>query len=79
MHKSQGFGARSSRGESIDYFELLDGDSAASDLFDGIDTRWSRIEGTAKIELLIDNIIKNFHPENPSQIIHQAFFQHLLI
>ena len=69
MHKSQGFGARSSRGESIDYFELLDGDSAASDLFDGIDTRWSRIEGTAKIELLIDNIIKNFHPENPSQII----------
>ncbi len=47
MHKSQGFGAAETRGESLDYLDLLkdvNGKIPAS-LFDGIDITWNRVPG----------------------------------
>lgn len=67
QHKSQGFGVAGQRGEIFEYFSLTDGEAVKNTLFDGVDTSWQRVPGTAKIQLQIDTIIKNFqfeHPEN---------------
>lgn len=69
MHKSQGFGASGTRGENINYFEHLGGDSAKGDIFSGIDMTWSRIKGGAEIGKILDEAYKKFQPENPSATI----------
>ena len=66
MHKSQGFGAASRRGEYREYFQLLAGDPAHKDIFDGIDLGWSRIPGGKEINLEIQQILDNYDPENPA-------------
>ena len=43
MHKSQGFGSIGSRGDELEYLELLRGDSTENDVFGGIDTTLSLI------------------------------------
>ena len=47
MHKCQGMGSTSSRGSQTEYLELLKGEmpAAKEDLFAGINTTWTRIEG----------------------------------
>ncbi len=65
-HKSQGFGAASSRGEAMEYFKTTGGDAPASDLMDGVDISWNRIKGGEKAEALIDTLIAEYdflHPE----------------
>ena len=37
MHKTQGFGSTGRRGEYLEYFEYLKGDSAKNNLFEGVD------------------------------------------
>lgn len=51
QHKSQGFGSTGSRNSELEYLELLEGDMPAdsNDLFAGINTTWSRVEGGAPI------------------------------
>src|SRR6185503_16300990 len=66
MHQSQGFGSSGSRGESLEYLELLEGEKAGADLFDGIDTTWGRIAGGAAIGGILDRAYRSFNPENPS-------------
>src|SRR6201999_2620691 len=70
MHKSQGFGnfaAGGGRGGvRVETFQLLDGEPAKDDIFDGIDTTWNRIPGGAEIGKLIDALIKKFKPEDPA-------------
>ena len=66
MHQSQGFGSSGSRGESLEYLELLEGEKAGADLFDGIDTTWGRIAGGAAIGEILDRAYRAFNPENPS-------------
>lgn len=66
MHKSQGFGVTASRGERFDYFDLVEGEAAPEDIFDGIDTSWGRIPGGKKIGELIGAVQDSFisiHPE----------------
>lgn len=70
MHKSQGFGAAKTRGESIEYFEQIKGDRVEKDLFEGIVFNWSRYEETKHFNTIIDNIIKNFDPLNPSASVN---------
>ncbi len=67
MHKCQGFGSTGSRGTSIEYLELLKGDLPAtkSDVFEGINTTWSRIKGAANIQILVENARKNFDFTKP--------------
>lgn len=69
MHKSQGFGSSGKRGENINYFVQYDGAPAKNDLFDDINTSWSRIPGGEKIGALLKKADKDFNPEKPAMII----------
>ncbi|MEE9168222.1 MAG: PIG-L family deacetylase [bacterium] len=69
MHKSQGFGASSRRGERIDYFEHRAGDAAERDLFDGIDLTWNRVKGGREVAAIIDEAIRSYDRNKPSAIL----------
>lgn len=68
-HKSQGFGSARSRGSGLEYFKLLKGDSAKTDLLEGISTNWSRLKGQEKIQKMMDECIKKFNPQLPENSI----------
>ncbi|GAA4451054.1 PIG-L family deacetylase [Rurimicrobium arvi] len=70
-HKSQGFGSASTRGESFEYFKQLAGSSAKKDLFDGINTSWSRIPGGTAIQAAISKIIAQYNIQAPERSIPQ--------
>ncbi len=67
MHKSQGEGRPRRRGEIIENFMTIGGDTARGDIMEGINTAWTRIEGGEEIQSMIGKIISNYsfeHPEN---------------
>ena len=68
QHKSQGFGTVGSRGSSLEYLELIQGDSPqdVSNLFEGIDTTWNRVKNGNEIKVLIDEVLKEYDFKNPS-------------
>ncbi|MGB5359817.1 MAG: PIG-L family deacetylase [Eudoraea sp.] len=72
QHLSQGFGRLSDRGSQDEYIELLSGDmpNDTSNIFEGIDTSWSRIKGGDAIGKILVSIEENFDFVNPS--IHLA-------
>lgn len=65
MHKSQGEGRPRRKGSIIEYFAHVNGDSAKTDLMDGIDFSWNRINGGASVQTQINNIISGFNFEQP--------------
>ena len=67
MHKSQGFGSSGRRGARYDYYQLIEGTPATTDLFDGIDTSWQRVPGGQKVGLMLAKIIDTFDPQHPSK------------
>ena len=69
MHKSQGFGSAKTRGESIEYFKLLKGDSAKKDLFEGINQTWTRFSATVKFEKELNDVIAKYNPQSPEKIV----------
>jgi|TARA_R110002020_G_scaffold199778_3_gene401598 LmbE family N-acetylglucosaminyl deacetylase len=73
MHKSQGFGSTGSRGNQTEYLEFLKGDfpDDKSNIFDGINTTWSRLEGGAAIGAILNPLAENFNFENPSAMLPQ--------
>ena len=66
MHKSQGFGAGLFRGERIEILKHTKGEAAKEDLFDGVNTTWSRIKGGDIVTKIIIDIKRNFKPEMPA-------------
>lgn len=65
-HKSQGFGASASRGESIEFFKATRGSAPTNDLMDGVDLTWRRVANGEKISTMIDKLSSSFdllHPE----------------
>ncbi len=58
MHKSQGFGSAETRGESLDYIDLLkDAEGTIpKSLFEGIDITWNRVPGGSPIAQLCSGI-----------------------
>ena len=67
QHKSQGFGNTGSRGEQIEYLELLKGDLPDDgNLFSGIDTSWNRVEGGSEIEKILEEVVTNYDFQNPA-------------
>jgi len=66
MHKTQGFGAAGRRGERQEYFELIAGDAASNDIFEGIDTSWGRISASGDVAKKIASIIDSFDSSNPA-------------
>lgn len=69
MHKSQGFGSRARRGYTPEFFELQKGDSVRTDLLEGINTSWSRVQDGKKIEALILPLQEKFSDEQPWLIV----------
>ncbi|KXK36494.1 MAG: PIG-L family deacetylase [Saprospiraceae bacterium] len=77
-HKCQGFGATGSRGEQLEYLELLKGDMPAtkSDLFEGINTTWSRVEGGDVVLPLWQQLLREYdfkHPERSVPILTKIY------
>jgi LmbE family N-acetylglucosaminyl deacetylase len=69
QHKSQGFGTTGVRGELLEYFEHLDGDTAKFDLSEGIETSWKRVQGSSKIEKAIKKMLDHFSPQCPEKSV----------
>lgn len=68
QHLCQGFGRLTERGSSEEYLELLKGDiPKGSNIFDGINTTWSRIDGGDAIGDILYDIEKNFDFRDPSR------------
>lgn len=65
MHKSQGFGSAKTRGDALEYFKFLKGDTATKDLFEGINQTWTRFPATVKIKKLVDDCIAKYNPQMP--------------
>ncbi|GAO42958.1 PIG-L family deacetylase [Flavihumibacter petaseus] len=68
QHKSQGFGVPRQRGVSFEYFSLTGGDSVKTDLLEGVATDWSRT-GNADLNPMVDKVIANYNPLQPSAIV----------
>ncbi|MBO0593014.1 PIG-L family deacetylase [Cellulophaga sp. E16_2] len=68
QHLCQGFGRLTSRGSETEYIELLKGDlpEDKTNLFDGINTTWSRIDGGKAIGDILYKVQENFNFKNPS-------------
>ncbi len=66
QHRCQGMGTLPERGEYSEWFELMKGDKAETDILEGINTTWSRIPNGALIGVLISDIIKEYNFDNPS-------------
>ena len=77
MHKTQMLGVFSERvgspGQNFQNFQLLDGEPAATDLMDGVDTTWARIPGGAALIPLIDDVIAKFNPAAPAASVPALF------
>ncbi|AWI26659.1 PIG-L family deacetylase [Flavobacterium pallidum] len=67
-HQSQGFGSTGTRGEETEYLEFIKGSKPEnkSDIFEGIDTSWNRVEGGQPIGILLAEVEKNFDFKNPA-------------
>jgi LmbE family N-acetylglucosaminyl deacetylase len=68
-HKSQGFGASASRGESIEFFKTTRGDAPTNDLMDGVDLTWKRVRDGEKISKMIDKLSSSFDLLHPEQSV----------
>jgi LmbE family N-acetylglucosaminyl deacetylase len=69
MNKSQGTGGAERKGTLVNYFDLLAGDPAQSDLFDAIDTSWSRYAGGDAVGKILQQAADTFDPKNPQKSI----------
>ena len=66
QHQSQGFGSTGTRGSQTEYLEFLKGDFPKNkNVFDGINTTWSRVEGGVEIGNILSKVEKEFDFNNP--------------
>ena len=68
QHKCQGFGRLLVRGAQPEYVEFLKGEAPEdnNNIFDGINTTWTRIKGGAAIGKLLEGVEANFNFKDPS-------------
>ncbi len=68
QHQCQGFGTTGTRGDEIEYLEFLKGDmpKEKTNLFEGINTTWTRVKGGEAIGKILMGIQNNFNFNNPS-------------
>lgn len=81
MHKSQGFGSAETRGESLDYLDLIKDAQGTipKDIFDGIDITWNRIPGGSAIGVKVLKLDASFDFKSPSSSIPQLLDIYKLI
>jgi len=68
-HKSQGFGSAGRRGTQVETFDIMDGDPATGDIFDGVDLTWNRVPGGAAVGKLLGDALKSFDATRPGKSI----------
>ena len=68
-HKTQGFGTARQRGDSYEYFKTILGDAPKNDLFDGINTTWTRVKGGEGLDAEAINIHRNFNVDSPAMSV----------
>ena len=68
MHKSQGEGRPRRRGTSFEFFETTGGDIPKTDIMEGVNTNWDRLQAPG-IQLAINDIIKQYEIENPAKSV----------
>jgi len=81
QHKSQGFGATGSRGTENEYLEIIRGDlpKDKKNVFEGINTKWTRIPEGKKIGKILEKIEQNFNFQNPTTHLKDLTKAYLLI
>jgi len=68
-HKSQGFGSARQRGEFLEHFKPVKGDTAnLKGIFDRMDFTWKRVKGGENIGRLCEEAIKKFKMDSPGDI-----------
>ncbi|MCE2675671.1 MAG: PIG-L family deacetylase [Sediminibacterium sp.] len=68
MHKSQGEGRPRRRGASFEFFETTGGDIPKTDIMEGVNTNWDRLQAPG-IQLAINEIVKQYEIENPAKSV----------
>ncbi len=69
QHQCQAMGTAQERGQRMEYLKHLKGVPATSDLFDNIDTKWTRISGGNKLKKLLTKIEKQYQLDQPEKSI----------
>ena len=69
QHKSQAMGAAERKGPQLNYFTTIKGEAPKIDLWDGIDTTWSRVPGAAKIGELLAKAASEFNASKPTAVL----------
>lgn len=80
-HQSQGFGSTGSRGTETEYLELLKGDlpKDKTNIFEGINTTWTRVKGGEAIGKILSKVETNFDFRNPAASIPELLKAYQLI
>lgn len=68
-HKSQGFGSAAQRGRLMESFALLDGQAPRQDLFDGVDSTWSRLPQTQAIARQVERLQREYDSAAPARSV----------
>jgi LmbE family N-acetylglucosaminyl deacetylase len=68
-HKTQGFGSAKQRGDVYEYFKTILGDTPKTDLMDGVNTTWDRVEGGDVIGADLGKVYAGFDPEHPDRSV----------
>lgn len=81
MHKCQGFGSVGTRGSEMEYLKILKGDlpKGKSDVFEGINTTWTRVQGGAPIGKLLAEVEAEFKYEDPAASVPKLLQAYKLI
>jgi LmbE family N-acetylglucosaminyl deacetylase len=79
QHKSQGFGSAERRGTLLNYFDLKAGEPAAKDLFEGVETSWSRYPKGEQLGALLKEAADKFDPDNPQASVPLLIKAHALL
>lgn len=81
MHKSQGFGSAETRGESLDYIDLIADHKGTvpKTIFEGIDITWNRVPGGSAIGIKVADLEKNFDFTAPYKSVKSLLEIHEMI
>ncbi|MBB3054493.1 PIG-L family deacetylase [Mucilaginibacter gotjawali] len=68
-HKTQGFGSARQRGQAFEFFKTILGDAPKTDLMDGVNTSWGRVNGGEAIGSEIEKVRKDFDRDHPEKSV----------
>lgn len=69
QHRSQAMGWRQEPGRMREFFQVIGGAPAEKDLFEGIDTTWARVPGSAKAAALLSQAARQLDDRAPHSIV----------